>query len=301
MPFSDAFIRFAREAGPQCRLRFAPTPSGYLHVGNALNFCFNWLVARLNGGKILLRIDDIDAERKRPEYVADVFESLEWLGLDYDEGPGIMDGETSNLPIHASVDDFEKNWSQHHRLPQYFKVLDQLRVSNLLFACGKSRRELAPFEGQYPPEFRRQHLDLDDPDVAWRIATPEGFPMPDFIVSRRDGLPAYQVASLCDDVLFQITHVIRGEDLMASTRAQQFLAECLGLSDFLRIQFSHHPLLTDATGAKLSKSAGADSLRAIREGGAGPEAVFRQAATLLELPACESAAELLERLRVKMY
>ena len=85
MPFSDAFIRFAREAGPHCRLRFAPTPSGYLHIGNALNFCFNWLVARLNGGKILLRIDDIDAERKRPEYVADVFESLEWLGLDYDE------------------------------------------------------------------------------------------------------------------------------------------------------------------------------------------------------------------------
>lgn len=125
--------------------------------------------------------------------------------------------------------------------------------------------------------------------------------MPDFIVSRRDGLPAYQVASLCDDVQFEITHVIRGEDLMASTRAQQFLAECLGLSDFLRIQFLHHPLVTDATGAKLSKSAGADSLRAMREAGAGPEAVFRQAATLLELPACDSAAELLERLRVKMH
>ena len=301
MPFSDAFIRFAREAGPHCRLRFAPTPSGYLHIGNALNFCFNWLVARLNGGKILLRIDDIDAERKRPEYVADVFESLEWLGLDYDEGPGISDGESRRLPITAGVDDFEKNWSQHHRLPQYFKLLDRLRVSGLLFPCGKSRRELAPFEGRYPPAFRRQNLDLDDPGVAWRITTPPGFPMPDFIVSRRDGLPAYQVASLCDDIQFQITHVIRGEDLMASTRAQQFLAESLGLSDFLHIRFLHHPLVTDATGVKLSKSAGADSLHAMREGGAGPKAVFRQAATLLELPACDSAAELLKRLRGRMH
>ena len=88
MDFRDQFSAFLHDAGPNCRLRYAPTPSGFLHIGNALNFRLNWLVARQNGGKILLRIDDLDAERKRPEYIADIFESLEWLGLDWDEGPG---------------------------------------------------------------------------------------------------------------------------------------------------------------------------------------------------------------------
>lgn len=283
MDFHDQFSAFLHSAGPGCRLRYAPTPSGYLHIGNALNFRLNWLVARRNSGKILLRIDDIDAERKRPEYVADIFESLEWLGLDWDEGPGLSSSEavTSSYRLTMMVADFEKNWSQHQRLPLYVKVLKKLRDTGLLFACRKSRRDLAPFDAAYPPEFRQQNLSLDEPDVAWRIATPPGFPLPDFVVRRRDGLPAYQVASLADDLHFGITHIVRGADLEASTTAQRFLAECLGEQSFLNIQFLHHPLLTDASGEKLSKSAGSASLRAMRQGGVGPEEVWRQVATML--------------------
>lgn len=269
MDFHDPqFDVFLQNAGPQCRLRYAPTPSGFLHLGNALNFWLNWLVARRNGGKILLRIDDLDAERKRPEYVADVFESLEWLGLDWDEGP-------------RSAEDFEKNWSQHHRLPLYIKLLDELRSTGLLYACRKSRRDLAPFGSSYPVEFREQNLSLDEPDVAWRIATPTGFPLPDFIVRRRDGLPAYQVASLADDLHFGITHVVRGADLEASTAAQRYLAGCLGKQDFLNIQFHHHALITDSSGEKLSKSAGATSLRTMREDGVGAAGLWKTLADKL--------------------
>jgi glutamyl-tRNA synthetase len=283
MLFPAQFLEFTRSAGPHCRVRFAPTPSGYLHVGNALNFTLNWLVARHGGGTILLRIDDLDAERKRPEYVADIFESLEWLSLDFDNGP-------------VSSEDFEKNWSQHHRLPLYFNVLRKLRATGLLFACRKSRRELASFAGGYPPEFRRQNCSLDDADVAWRIQTPPNFPLPDFVVRRRDGIPAYQLSSLVDDLHFGITHVIRGADLEASTQAQLYLAECLGETNFMKIKFLHHPLVADDRGEKLSKSEGASSLKAMRESGARPERVFRQVAKILDLQEVKSAVELLKQI-----
>lgn len=318
MGFRESFLAFLHAAEPGCRLRYAPTPSGFLHIGNALNFTLNWLVARQQGGRILLRIDDLDADRKRPEYVADIFESLEWLGLDWDEIPS---GSITNLMSPPSIEP----WSQYQRLPLYVEVLESLRHTGLLFACQKSRRELASFEGAYPLAFRQQMLSLDAPDVAWRIATPPGFPLPDFVVRRRDGLPAYQVASMADDLFFGITHIIRGADLEASTAAQQYLAEVLskpecysglqgsastsaqqdsaevlrtpeghsGLqdkSDFLKIKILHHPLITDEQGEKLSKSKGASSLRAMRERGIGPESVFRQAAALLGLEEdCDSA------------
>lgn len=265
----DVFARSARSGG---RLRLAPTPSGFLHPGNALNFILNWLVARLvPSGNLLLRIDDLDADRKRPEYVQDVFDTLRWLEIDWEEGP-------------VSAADFEQNWSQHGRVPLYDKLLADLREKKHLFACGKSRRELAPYGGAYPPEFRNQNLSFDVPGVAWRIVTPPDFPLPDFIVRRRDGLPAYQVASLADDLHFGITHVIRGEDLRDSTAAQQFLAECAGRPDFGQIRFLHHPLVKNAVGEKLSKSAGADSLKAMRESGMSPEPVFQSVARLLGLP-----------------
>lgn len=258
------FPELLQSVSPKSRLRLAPTPSGYLHPGNAINFLLNQKAARSQpGARLLLRIDDLDADRKRPEYVQDVFDSLAWLGIDWDDGP-------------RSVEDFEQNWSQHLRLGLYENLLQQLEKQGLVFACQKSRKDLAPFGGAYPPEFREQNLPLDAPDVSWRVATPPGFPMPDFVVRRRDGLPAYQVASLADDVYFGITHIVRGEDLRASTAAQIFLAEKLRLSDFLKIQFWHHPLLTDARGEKLSKSAGADSLRAMRERGERLQADWRQ-------------------------
>ena len=277
-PFGQQFAAFAGSIQAGSRLRLAPTPSGFLHAGNALNFVLNWLAARLGDAGLLLRIDDLDADRKRPEYVQDIFDSLTWLGLDWDEGPRLNS-------------DFEENWSQHLRLPLYFKTLNKLREKDLLFACRKSRRDLEPFDGVYPPEFRDQGLSLDEPDVAWRIKTPGGFSMPDFVVRRRDGLPAYQVASLADDLHFGVTHVIRGADLEQSTEAQRFLAGCLNENKFLNINFLHHPLMTDERGGKLSKSAGAFSLKTMREGGAGAEAIFGEVAKVLGLQGKIDSAE----------
>ncbi len=239
------------------------------------------------GARLLLRIDDIDAERKRPEYVQDVFDTLHWLGLDWDEGP-------------RTPADFEANWSQHVRMPLYEQVLEQLRQGGHLFACGKSRRDLAAFDGDYPIEFRHQNIPMETPGVAWRIKTPvpgsASIPA-DFVVRRRDGIPAYQVASVVDDLYFGITHVIRGADLAPSTAAQQFLAGCLGRPEFSQIHFLHHPLLLDAAGGKLSKSAGAAALKTWREAGRSPAEVFRSLALWLGVGAgVDSAASLLEKI-----
>jgi glutamyl/glutaminyl-tRNA synthetase len=257
--FLEDFKAFLPSRKAAVLFRLAPTPSGFLHAGNALNFGLNYTAARhCEDGRVLLRIDDLDNERTRPEYLQDIFDSLTWLGIHWDLGP--------RNPL-----DFEQHWSQMLRLDLYMDLLTRLRQKGLLFACQKSRKELMPFNGRYPAEFRHQGLDLDAPDVAWRIKTPENAPLPDFIVRRRDGIPAYQVASVADDLHFGVTHVIRGADLKASTWAQQFLAECAGLStEFSRIQFLHHPLLLDNHGEKLSKSAGAASLKHAREMGAEP-------------------------------
>ncbi|MBL7796361.1 MAG: hypothetical protein JNJ90_07650 [Saprospiraceae bacterium] len=290
--FPSAFRAFIRTVGPASRLRMAPTPSGFLHLGNAYNFILNWLAARHTpGARLLLRMDDLDAERKRPEYVQDVFDTLRWLGLDWDEGP-------------RSAEDFEQNWSQHRRLPLYEITLDRLRMGGHLFACAKSRRDLAPFAGDYLPQFREQNLPLDAPDVAWRIKTPlprvPGLP-PDFVVRRRDGVPAYQIASLTDDLHFGVTHVIRGADLAESTAAQQFLAECLGRTEFSRIYFLHHPLLLNSDGSKLSKSAGAAALKTRREQGQSPEEVFQAVARWLDVGAADTARGLLQKIQFSFH
>lgn len=279
-----AFRTFVETIDDQSRLRIAPTPSGYLHAGNLFNFLLNYLAARCRGAKLLLRIDDLDADRKRTAYVEDIFEILSWLSIDWDEGP------------HAPVD-FENTWSQHFRLNSYHAALEVLRSKNLLFACGKSRRDLAPYDGSYPEHFRNQRLDLEAPDVAWRIKTPPGFPMPDFVVRRRDGMPAYQVASVCDDLHFGVTHAVRGADLESSTQAQYFLAECIGATSFDSIRFFHHPLLLDKNGEKLSKSAGSEAVNVLIEGSEGPEKILGATAQWLGLAADRryiSALDLLE-------
>ena len=254
------------------KTRIAPTPSGWLHQGNAVNFVLNALAARVHpNGKLLLRIDDIDAARKRPEYVQDVFDTLEWLGIEWDEGP-------------ENVLDFEGNWSQNRRMETYHTALTQLRDNNMIFPCNKSRKELAQFNGAYPDIFRQQALSPDEPDTAWRANTPPDFILPCFIVRRRDGVPAYQIASVCDDIDFGITHIIRGADLEASTITQQWLAPYMGKSAFQHIAIYHHPLIKDDTGGKLSKSAGSQSLAELRVSGIKPENIYQIAANWLGLP-----------------
>lgn len=274
IPYESALHSFIAQAAkePVCRVRLAPTPSGFLHAGNVLNFIFNALAARLHPtGQIFLRIDDLDADRKRPEYINDIFETLEWLGLTWDLGP-------------SGPDDFEKNWSQSHFLPEMESALANLANNNAVFACRKSRKDLQEFGGAYPDVFRKQYLLLSDPDVTWRANTPDGFPLPCFVVRKRDLLPAYQVASVCMDVRFQITHIIRGLDLQGSTAAQQWLAPPAGLDAFTAVKIYHHQLITDGTGHKLSKSAGVAAARPGKDVKENPAVFFQVAAKWLGLP-----------------
>ncbi len=241
--------------------RLAPTPSGFLHQGNLFNFLLNWLWARANGGRVLLRIDDADASRKRAVYVEDIFRVLDWLGLDWDMGP-------------AGPDDFELHWSQHRRNHLYTALLDELAQKKLLFACTCSRKELADTGNMYPCICLSKQLPLYTPGAAWRILHGNGATTSfidnalgaltldiatvaaGFTVRQKDGGAAYQTASLADDRHFGITHICRGADLLPCTVMQLYMDAQLDKPCFHRCQFWHHPLLTTSGGAKLSKSAG---------------------------------------------
>jgi glutamyl/glutaminyl-tRNA synthetase len=272
--------------------RLAPTPSGYLHAGNGVSFIAAWVLARAAGGRVLLRIDDLDAERRRAEYLEDIFRTLEWLTLDYDVGP-------------VGVGDFLRRYSQHLRLELYMNALLRLRDGGHLYACACSRRQILEQSpsGRYPGTCRARSLSFDASDIAWRARVPPGAvvsfrewrrgeprtadldrEMGDFVARQKNGLPAYQIASLVDDLHFGINFIVRGEDLLSSTAAQTFLASLLGYDDFHRLSYWHHALLSDASGRKLSKSLGADALKTWREGGRAPTELYRQAARWLELP-----------------
>ncbi len=273
------------------RTRIAPTPSGFLHIGNAFSFILSWLLARKHGGTVLLRIDDLDAARMRQAYLADIFESLEWLGIDYDEGP-------------TNPHDFLENFSQQHRLPLYQQYAHALQERANTFYCACSRKQIAAqaTDGQYPMTCRAAALPACVGAHALRVCTPEGLRVTvpdvyasdevhlfaqtrDFVVVRKDGVPAYHLASLADDAHYGINCIVRGSDLWLSTAAQQFLAMQLDEPNFLRAVFVHHPLFTDASGRKLSKSEGASALRVLRAQGDSPQHVYRQVAQRLGLPA----------------
>lgn len=272
------------------RSRLAPTPSGFLHAGNGMNFILTWALTRAFGGRLLLRIDDLDKARYRREYVEDIFATLEWLGIDYDEGP-------------ESVEDFEQKWSQHHRLERYAKLLTELRAEGLLFACDCSRRAIRSISpnGNYPGTCLKRNLPFEQEKVAWRIQAPaaaqavtvidwkEGYQNAElykidaFVVRQKNGFPAYQIASLADDVYFGINFIVRGKDLWESTLSQLYLANVLRQDDFSDCRFFHHSLLRDDNGEKMSKSAGSNALRTWREEGRPPSFLYQLAAPLLGL------------------
>jgi glutamyl-tRNA synthetase len=243
--FEAAFRECLNSISAGARLRLSPTPSGYLHRGNVYNFLQTYqLWKRSEGATLLLRIDDLDAARFRPEYLSHIFSTLGQLNIHPNLGP-------------ANPREFHSRWSQQHRMHLYEAALETLREKSLLYACRRSRKDLAAPTDNVPSPPDIQNCQLDDSDVNWRLRTPEAFPIPNFIVRRRDGIPAYQLASVVDDSHFGITHVVRGADLVPSTLAQLYLAECLDLPAFREITFLHHPLLLDEYGHKLSKSTGA--------------------------------------------
>jgi glutamyl-tRNA synthetase len=258
------------------KTRLAPTPSGFLHIGNVFSFALTAAIARGTGASVLLRIDDMDRDRVEPQYIDDIFETLSFLGIPWSEGP-------------KNTDDFEANFSQRHRLDLYEKALKKLVTTGLVYACDCSRKQIAEQYGNvYPGTCKHKKIPLEKPNVAWRLNTDTAiavrlnktnfvpFPpeMRHFIVRKKDGYPAYQLTSVIDDLDCGIDLVVRGEDLLPSTLAQLFLAEVLGEPRFGDICFYHHRLLADSGDRKLSKSAGDTSIRYLREHGKTAKKVF---------------------------
>lgn len=254
--------------------RYAPTPSGYLHLGNVFSFVITFAMAKKHNAKILLRIDDMDRERVRKEYIQDIFDTLDFLELPFDLGP-------------KDPTDFDRNFSQVHRMELYTRALQQLRESEYLYACDCSRKKLEALytAGYFTCQCRSKELDFDKPEVTWRMKTDSStllslndvckgsshhyFPLglSDFVVRKKDGSPAYQLSSIIDDRFFGVDLIVRGQDLWDSSLAQLFLAEKLGLKDFCGTSFYHHPLILNENQQKLSKTAGSTSIQYLRKVG----------------------------------
>lgn len=243
--------------------RIAPTPSGYLHIGNAVNFILTWLYVKKFKGELILRIDDLDSSRVRDEYLDDIFIQLERLGLTYDKGP-------------SGVEDFKKKYSQKNREGLYNDFVNSLEVNHAtLYNCSCSRKKIKKETGDgiYRGSCRNLNLERCDQHNV-RIVVKEEFNyhsnlkqinlfehMGDFVLIQKGGVPSYQVASLVDDLLFKVNLIVRGEDLLPSTAAQNYLSRFGPASRFTEVYFIHHPLLKDKDGNKMSKSAGSNSLK----------------------------------------
>jgi glutamyl-tRNA synthetase len=259
--------------------RIAPTPSGYLHVGNAVNFVLTSWLARGHGGRLLLRIDDFDTGRARTDYLEDVFRTVDWLGITIDDGP-------------AGPDDFHSAWSMSTRIDRFRSARDQLMAcADSVFVCRCSRRELDPV-GRCAAGCRGLDLPLEPGRTALRMSVPDGpahepsgdpfglaspeglqperiiprefargLPLPpgDHVLWRRDDLPAYQLGSVVADEDLGVTAIVRGVDLVASSALQLHLAGMLDAPLFRQVDLRHHALVTAPDGQKLSKSAGAQA------------------------------------------
>ncbi len=245
--------------------RIAPTPSGFLHIGNVFNFLLTWLQVRSKNGKLYLRIDDLDESRVRLVYIDQIFKVLDWLGIDYDGGP-------------RGTEDFLKNHRQRYRIEFYNHAIELLQQTGKTFLCKCSRREILETSpsGQYPGTCKRPSISLNTKPVSIRIDTANAIDISleewlegrktlnldehvkDFIIQRKDGLPAYQIASLLDDVQMQVNYIVRGKDLLPSSFAQMYMAQLLDMQPFVNVTFHHHELLRGANKKKLSKSAKSD-------------------------------------------
>jgi glutamyl-tRNA synthetase len=245
--------------------RLAPSPTGALHLGNARTFLVNWALARQRGWGITLRIEDLDGPRVKPEASAEAIDILRWLGLDWDEGPTY----------------------QRHDLAPYRAALETLAAQGAIYPCRCTRREIeaaalsAPHLGdhelRYPGTCRPAQITpyssetLDDPTNAWRLRVPDGMTTfidafagvhehdiqattGDFLVATKEGLPSYQLAVVIDDARQHVTHIVRGDDLLASTHRQRILQQLLGLPPI--DQYIHLPLVVGADGRRLAKRHG---------------------------------------------
>jgi len=271
------------------KTRIAPTPSGYLHLGNAMSFLVTAALARQKGAKILLRIDDLDKERVKKKFVEDVFNTLNFLGIPWDEGP-------KNYKEHKA------KFSQVHRLPHYRKALEQLKNSKSLFACNCSRRKIereSP-DGAYPGTCKNKAVPFDEKEVSWRINTNEkelkikdifgressssiSPLLRDFVIRRKDGMPSFHLTSVVDDQLDNVDFIVRGNDLWGSTVAQVYLGQKLPNASLKQSVFYHHPLMVDDKNRKMSKSSGATSIQAMIRSGMEKAQVYEKICEFLKM------------------
>lgn len=270
------------------RGRFAPTPSGLMHIGNLYTALLAWLQARSRNGAFLLRMEDLDAPRSKPEWAAQIVDDLRWFGLDWDEGPDV------GGPYGP--------YTQSERAALYEAAFNRLRARGLLYPCYCSRAELSalasaphglPSEGPaYPGTCRtlsaaERERRAAEKHPSYRYAVPSehevqfvdavygplAFPPGaggDFVVRRADGIMSYQLAVVVDDAAMGITDVLRGADLLDSAPRQLWLYEALGLRP---PNFAHVPLLCDSHGERLSKRQKSLTVAKLREQGVRPEAV----------------------------
>jgi glutamyl/glutaminyl-tRNA synthetase len=261
------------------RGRLAPSPTGLLHLGHARTFWIAQQRARAARGQLILRNEDLDRSRARPEFVTAFIEDLKWYGFSWGEGPDVGGP-------HAP-------YSQSERIELYRAELHRLRAAGFLFPCTCSRQDViralqAPHQGEeepvYPGTCRAKRIEEIPPGtrVNWRFRVPEGETIHfhdlafgpqsfiagrdfgDFVVWRHDDLPSYQLACVADDYVMQITEVVRGADLLLSTARQLLLYRALR---FQPPAFFHCELVRDEHGQRLAKRHDSLSLRALRQSG----------------------------------
>ena len=284
--FSDN--RKSKIVNPKYRGRLAPSPTGLLHLGHARTFWTAQERARVQNGVFVLRNEDLDPARSKPDFARAMLEDLRWFGFDWQEGPDC------GGPFGP--------YAQSERRDLYRAAFEKLRAAGRVYPCSCSRKDVqsatrAPHEGDdeliYPGTCRPgQHSALRTPhsEPNWRFLVLDGESISftdahfgpqqfvagkdfgDFAVWRHDDVPAYQLAVVVDDAAMQITEVVRGADLLVSTARQLLLHRALGLTP---PAFYHCPLMNDDSGRRLAKRHDALSLRALRESGATPETLRR--------------------------
>ena len=274
------------------RVRFPPSPTGALHIGNARTALYNWLLARGQGGELVLRIEDTDRERSTPENVQAIFEALEWLGIDWDEGPVY---QSQNAERHG-------------------EVVRQLIDGGHAYRSTAGPDEVKAFKERHGPRgFRGE----DEGTGAVRLRVPdegvtvvhdvirgesafENALLDDLVIARADGTPVYHLAVVVDDADAGITHVVRGADHYSNTPKQILIQQAMGAPTPV---YGHLPLLHGPDGKKLSKRHGATSVQDLRDAGYLPEAVINYIALLGwgydEETTFHSVEELQERFRLE--
>jgi len=259
------------------RVRFAPSPTGHLHIGGLRTAIFNWLFARNNGGAFLLRIEDTDLERSKPEYTAAIFEALTWTSLTSDE-PVVIQSE--NLPEHKKVLTRLLDEGKVYRCFCSVEEIEQIKEEQLhdkklLKYPGTCRNRKSSADDASQPFVIRFKLPFDKGPITFNdlirgSVTFDAEQLEDFIIARSDGTPMYNFVVVVDDAAMKITHVIRGEDHISNTPKQILLYAACG---FDMPQFAHIPLILGPSGDRLSKRDGAVAVLDYRSQGYVPQAL----------------------------